>query len=447
MSSTRKTIGLTLALIGVVIAVMGLAILLDVAGSKEWTAYTLIALAVFMLIYGALVAYYLDKPKNVRAPSAAPAPVAQRRTGSYEAEAAGIGEGRLADAIRFGAAKIDAKVAAGKMSEGTANVFFGKLMSYVPKIGTEEEEAACVSVAQLIGGINDSFENVKPAASSGDAGEAHGAHAGAEDSSDGRKLIKAPKQKREKPKKVKAAKPAKPAKPAKAEKAVAAKSVKAASAAAAGAYTAKTANVGSGKLANAIKYGAAKIDAKIAAGTMSEGTADVFYGKLMSYAPKIGTDEEEASLLPVSQLIGGINDSAENKKAAPVAAPAKAAPAKVEKTVEEKPVENAKPVEEKPAKKEKPAKEKPVAAAAPVAKAAAGAYASKPIKAGTGRLADAIKYGAQRIDARLDAGEIDDAAGSAFFDKLVSFAPKAGTDGEEAALVSVAQVISAINRA
>ena len=443
MSSTRKTIGLTLALIGVVIAVMGLAILLDVAGSKEWTAYTLIALAVFMLIYGALVAYYIDKPKKARAPSAAPAPVAQRRTGSYEAEAAGIGEGRLADAIRFGAAKIDAKVAAGTMSEGTANVFFGKLMSYVPKIGTEEEEAACVSVAQLIGGINDSFENVKPAASSGDAGEAHGAHAEAEGSDDGRKLIKAPKQKREKPKKVKAAKPAKPAK---AEKAVAAKPAKAATAAAAGAYAAKT-NVGSGKLADAIKYGAAKIDAKVAAGTMSEGTADVFYGKLMSYAPKVGTDEEEASLLPVSQLIGGINDSAENKKTAPVAAPAKAAPAKAEKTVEEKPVEKAKPAEE-PAKKEKPAKEKPVAAAAaPVAKAAAGAYAAKPIKAGTGRLADAIKYGAQRIDARLGAGEIDDDAANVFFDKLVSFAPKAGTDGEEAALVSVAQVISAINRA
>ena len=440
MSSTRKTIGLTLALIGVVIAVMGLAILLDVAGSKEWTAYTLIALAVFMLIYGALVAYYLDKPKKARAPSAAPAPVAQRRTGSYEAEAAGIGEGRLADAIRFGAAKIDAKVAAGTMSEGTANVFFGKLMSYAPKIGTEEEEAACVSVAQLIGGINDSFENVKPVAGSDDAGEAHGAHAGAEDFGDGRKLIKAPKQKREKPKKVKAEKPAKPAK---AEKAVAAKSVKAAPAATAGAYAVKT-NVGNGKLADAIKYGAAKIDAKVAAGTMSEGTADVFYGKLMSYAPKIGTDEEEASLLPVSQLIGGINDSAENKKAAP----AKAAPAKVEKTVEEKPVEKAKTVEEKPEKKEKPAKEKPVAAAAaPVAKATAGAYAAKPIKAGTGRLADAIKYGAQRIDARLGAGEIDDAAASAFFDKLVSFAPKAGTDGEEAALVSVAQVISAINRA
>jgi|GEM_PF-2397521 len=438
MSSIRKTIGLTLALIGVVIAVMGLAILLDVAGSKEWTAYTLIALAVFMLIYGALVAYYLDRPKNARAPAEA-APVAPRRAGSYVAEAEALGEGRLADAIKFGAAKLDAKVAAGTMSRGTADAYFDKLMSYAPKNGTPEEDAALVSVSQLIGAITKTVEKV-------DLSEAHDdAHGDADGS--GRKLVKAPKQKKVKPKKVKAAKPAK------VEKAAAPVT----KGAVASVYATKAANVGSGKLADSIKYGAAKIDAKVAAGVMSQGTADMFYGKLMAYAPKIGTPEEEATLVLVSQLIGGINDYSEDVKAAnakaeaakaatAAAAVAAAAAAKAEEPAKEKPakVKEEKPAEKAP-EKAKPVEEKPVEK--PAAKVSAGGFAAKPIKAGTGRLADAIKYGAQRLDARVGAGEIDEAAADAFFDKLVSFAPKAGTDGEEAALVSVAQIISAINRA
>ena len=95
----------------------------------------------------------------------------------------------------------------------------------------------------------------------------------------------------------------------KAPKAVKEKSAKVAK----GSYASKVKVSGKGPLANAIRFGAEKLDSKVAAGTMNTATADGFFDKLMSYAPKIGTPEEEATLVPVGQLIGGINRSVGKK--------------------------------------------------------------------------------------------------------------------------------------
>ena len=124
-------------------------------------------------------------------------------------------------------------------------------------------------------------------------------------------------------------------------------------------YAAKVGDIGDGKLADSIRFAAAKIDTKVAAGTMSAGTADVFYVKLISYVPKIGTDEEECSLVAVSQLIGGINGVSE-KVEAPASGKAAKKAEKVKPVKEEKPKKEKepKPVKEKKVKEPKPPKEK-----------------------------------------------------------------------------------------
>ena len=117
-------------------------------------------------------------------------------------------------------------------------------------------------------------------------------------------------------------------------------------------YAAKVGDIGDGKLASSIRFGASKIDTKVSEGKMSEGTANTFFDKLMSYVPKIGTDEEEGAMVSISQLIGGINGVSEN-----VGVPAAGKAKKAEKV---KPVKEEKPKKEKPVKEEKPKKEKPV---------------------------------------------------------------------------------------
>ena len=374
--SSKKTMGLMLAILGVLLVIVALAILLDVMGTKEWIAYTLIGIAAVIVIAGLLSAFYMDKPKNAKPKSAA---VAKTRAEIV----AGIGEGQLADAIRYGTAKIDAKVAKGVMKESVAGMFFGKLMAYAPKIGTPEEEAALVPVSQIIGGINDYPEIAVPATPEPEAPK-----------------VKEPKKKKEKP--VKAA-------PVKAAATVAATTW---------AGKAAAANLGNGKLADAIVYGAGKIDGKVASGAMDDATAGLYYNRLMAYAPKIGTPEEEATLVPVSQLIGGINDvSARPKKAAPVPAPevSKEAP-------------KAEPVKAAPA----PAK---------------GVWADKTraAKLGDGKLACAILYASAKIDTKFDTGKINEATANAYYNKVIGYASKIGTDAEEASMVSVSQLIGGIN--
>jgi len=123
-------------------------------------------------------------------------------------------------------------------------------------------------------------------------------------------------------------------------------------------YAAKVGDIGDGKLADSIRFAAAKIDTKVANGTMSAGTADAFYVKLTSYVPKIGTDEEGDSLVSVSQIIGGINGVSEKVE---VSASGKAAKKeKVKPVKEEKPKKEKepKPIKEKKVKEPKPVKEK-----------------------------------------------------------------------------------------
>ena len=124
-------------------------------------------------------------------------------------------------------------------------------------------------------------------------------------------------------------------------------------------YAAKVGDIGDGKLASSIRFGAAKIDTKVAEGKMGEGTANTFFDKLMSYVPKIGTDEEEGSLVAVSQLIGGINGVSE-KVEVPASGKAAKKAEKVKPVKEEKPKKEKepKPVKEKKVKEPKPPKEK-----------------------------------------------------------------------------------------
>jgi hypothetical protein len=62
-----------------------------------------------------------------------------------------LGDSNLAKAIKRGAEVIDAKVAGGKMNDAQAKANFNRLMDYKPKIGTPDEDAAVIEVAQIIG--------------------------------------------------------------------------------------------------------------------------------------------------------------------------------------------------------------------------------------------------------------------------------------------------------
>ena len=78
--------------------------------------------------------------KTKDAPAAAPANRAAQFTG----------EGAVADALRFAAAKIDAKVEAG-MSEKTAAIFMGGLKGI--EADTADDDAKMIAISQVIGGI------------------------------------------------------------------------------------------------------------------------------------------------------------------------------------------------------------------------------------------------------------------------------------------------------
>ena len=59
-------------------------------------------------------------------------------------------QGKVADALRFAAAKIDAKVEAG-MSEKTADIFMGGLKAI--EADTADDDAKMIAISQVIGGI------------------------------------------------------------------------------------------------------------------------------------------------------------------------------------------------------------------------------------------------------------------------------------------------------
>jgi hypothetical protein len=61
------------------------------------------------------------------------------------------GEGKVPDALRFAAAKIDAQVAAKKMTDARGDAFLGQLKAV--EASPASEDAKIVSVSQIIGGI------------------------------------------------------------------------------------------------------------------------------------------------------------------------------------------------------------------------------------------------------------------------------------------------------
>ena len=61
------------------------------------------------------------------------------------------GEGKVADALRFAAAKIDAKVADGSMPENKVGIFMGALKAVEAE--DAPEDVKIIEIGQIIGGI------------------------------------------------------------------------------------------------------------------------------------------------------------------------------------------------------------------------------------------------------------------------------------------------------
>jgi hypothetical protein len=89
-----------------------------------------------------------NKGEAPAAASAAPAKEAKKAAGSRAAEFAG--EGKVADALRFAAGKIDAKVEAG-MSDKRADMFMASLKAV--EADAADEDAKLIQISQIIGGI------------------------------------------------------------------------------------------------------------------------------------------------------------------------------------------------------------------------------------------------------------------------------------------------------
>ena len=100
---------------------------------------------------------FIDKLKNAfkkknKGEGAEAKPAA---AGKSEASAAKMvdqfkGEGKVADALRFAAAKIDTKMEAG-MSEKTAAIFMGGLKAV--EADSADDDAKLIAISQIIGGI------------------------------------------------------------------------------------------------------------------------------------------------------------------------------------------------------------------------------------------------------------------------------------------------------
>ena len=90
-----------------------------------------------------------DKPAAEKAAkpakAAATAPAAASRVDEFK------GEGKVADALRFAAKKIDERVAAGLMTEKSAAIFMGGLKA--AEASDAPEEAKLIEISQVLGGL------------------------------------------------------------------------------------------------------------------------------------------------------------------------------------------------------------------------------------------------------------------------------------------------------
>ena len=85
-----------------------------------------------------------DKGEGAKEPAAA------KKKGPAKRAAQFAGEGKVADALRFAAEKIDAKVAAG-MPEKRADMFMASLKAV--EADSADEDAKLIAISQIIGGI------------------------------------------------------------------------------------------------------------------------------------------------------------------------------------------------------------------------------------------------------------------------------------------------------
>ena len=99
---------------------------------------------------------FVEKLKNAfkkknKGEVAAAAPAAEKKSGAPANTAAQFtGEGRVADALRFAAEKLDEKVEKG-LSQTAANIFLGNLKAV--EADAADDDAKLVAISQIIGGI------------------------------------------------------------------------------------------------------------------------------------------------------------------------------------------------------------------------------------------------------------------------------------------------------
>ena len=101
---------------------------------------------------------FIEKLKNTfKKKNKGEAPAAKAAAPAAEKKAAGARaaqfteQGKVGDALRFAAGKIDAKVEAG-MSEKTADIFMGGLVA-IQADAASDEDAKLIAISQVIGGI------------------------------------------------------------------------------------------------------------------------------------------------------------------------------------------------------------------------------------------------------------------------------------------------------
>ena len=101
---------------------------------------------------------FIEKLKNAfkkknkgEAAAAQPAAAKKSKGAAAKRSAQFTAEGKVGDALRFAADKIDAKVEAG-MSEKTAEIFMGGLKS-IEADTASDDDAKLIAISQVIGGI------------------------------------------------------------------------------------------------------------------------------------------------------------------------------------------------------------------------------------------------------------------------------------------------------
>ena len=166
----NPTVPPAIAVVGFLVLIFGSMGYMGVFTMVDVLCYALMVIGLLMTVAGmALMMYlpgdrhsrggtemgFIDKLKNAfkkknKGEAAAAEPAAKKAKGAAKRSAQFTGEGKVADALRFAADKIDAKVEAG-MSEKTAEIFFGGLKAI--EADSADDDAKLIAISQVIGGI------------------------------------------------------------------------------------------------------------------------------------------------------------------------------------------------------------------------------------------------------------------------------------------------------